>query len=137
MGISSAAIWHQANGYRCIFAYFGVSSRCSSYDGPLPQLSRRGPYFAYLTDSRKIFSCRSFPVPVCSTVDNLHSLRLIWILGEGIDQPVQWFLDTLHRHYARYTDRPYGGKPPKDIDRISSLFYYSSHEAYPWYPFYS
>ena len=29
---------------------------CSSYDGPLSQLSCRGAYFAYLTDSPKIFS---------------------------------------------------------------------------------
>ena len=41
----------------------------------------------------------------------------------SVDQPVHWFLDTLHRHSTRYTDRPYGGKLPKDIDRISSLFY--------------
>ena len=40
-----------------------------------------------------------------------------------VDQPVHQCLDTLHRHYARYTDRPNGGMLPKDIDRISSLFY--------------
>ena len=40
-----------------------------------------------------------------------------------VDQPVHWCLDTQHRHRIRYTDRPYGGKLSKDIDRISSLFY--------------
>ena len=43
--------------------------------------------------------------------------------GESVDQPVHWCLDTLHRHRTRYTEIPYGGKLPKDIDRISSLFY--------------
>ena len=97
----------------------------SWYDGPFSQLSCRGPYFAYSTDSQKKFSRRSIPVPVCSTVDNLHSLSPIWILGEGVDQPVHWCLDTLHRHRIRYTDRPYGGILPRDINRISSLFYES------------
>ena len=61
------------------------------------------------------------PVPLL--VDNLHFLMPIWILGEGVDQPVHWCLDTLHRHSARYIDRPYGGILPKDINRINSLFY--------------
>ena len=80
-------------------------------------------YFAYIIDSRKNFSGRSIPAPICSTVDNLHSLKPIWILGEGVDQPVHWCLDTLHRHCTRYTDRPYGGMLPNNINRISSLFY--------------
>ena len=32
-----------------------------------------------------------------------------------VDQPVHWCLDTLHRHSTRYTDRPHGGIPQKDI----------------------
>ena len=43
--------------------------------------------------------------------------------GGDVDQPVHWCLDTLHRHHMRCKDRPYGGKLPRDIDRISSLFY--------------
>ena len=96
---------------------------CLTYDGPLPQLSCHGPYFAYLMIMGKFSPACSIPVPVCSTVDNLNSLRPIWILGEGVDQPVHQCLDSLHRHYIWHTDRPYGGKLPKDIDRIRSLFY--------------
>ena len=85
---------------------------CLPYDGPLPQRTFRGPYFAYLTDSQKIFS-QSIPVPVCSPVFS----------REGVDQPVHRCLDTLHRHFTRYWDRPYGGMLPNNIDRMSSLFY--------------
>ena len=45
---------------------------------------------------------------------------LPWV---NVDQPVHWCLDTLHRHRIRCKDRQYGGKLPKDIDRIRSLFY--------------
>ena len=50
-------------------------------------------------------------------------LLLLIFISPVVDQPVHQCLDTLHREYARYTDRPYGGILPKDIDRISSLFY--------------
>ena len=50
-------------------------------------------------------------------------LSLMRLTTHNVDQPVHWCLDTLHRHRLRYTDRPYGGKLSKDINRISSLFY--------------
>ena len=86
---------------------------CSSYDRPLPQLPFCGSYLASLTDSGNFSPTHSIPVPVCSTVDNLHSLTPTWLLGEGVDQPVHWCLDTLHRHRLRCKDRPYGGILPK------------------------
>ena len=54
-----------------------------------------GPYFAYLIDCTQFFPTRS----------DAHT---VWILGKGVDQPVHFLLDTLHRHSMRYMDRPYG-----------------------------
>ena len=58
-----------------------------------------------------------------STVTDENSVFIHEKISTIVDQPVHWCLDTLHRHRIRYTDRPYGGKLSKDIDRISSLFY--------------
>ena len=40
--------------------------------------------------SKAVVPLCSIHVPVCSTVDNLHSLTTTWILEEGVDQPVHW-----------------------------------------------
>ena len=40
-----------------------------------------------------------------------------------VDQAVHQCLDTLHRHFTRYTDRPYGRMLPNNTNRISSPFY--------------
>ena len=95
------------------------SSPCTLYDGPLSQLALCGPYFTPI----QIFLTNSINLSVCSMVDNLRSLMPAWILGEGFDQPVQKFQDTLYRHSMRFRTDHMVEDIQEIFNRLTLLFY--------------
>ena len=85
---------------------------CLLYDGLLIQLSCCGPYFASLMILGNVSPARSIPVLVFSTIDNLHSLRPIYVFWGRL--LTNQFTGTLQ---GTWTDHMVGYLP-RDIDSI-------------------